>query len=242
MSDGALQGRIALVTGASRGIGRAVARRFAAEGATVIAIARTKGGLEELDDDVRAAGHTPMVLVPGDLTNETLVDQMAAAIGERFGRLDILVANAGILGTLSPLGHIKPDVWDQVLATNLTANWRLIRYFEPLLKRGHDPRAILLTAEAGHVPRAYWGGYAVTKAGVEMLARVWADEVESTPLRVNLYDPGPTRTGLRTKAFPSEDPKTLPAPERHGDVLVELASAACTRHGEIVIGEIPSLH
>jgi len=234
--SGALAGRIALVTGASRGIGRAVAQRFAREGATVVALARTLGALEELDDGLRAEGMPPLVLVPGDITDETLIDTMARALAERFGRLDVLVGNAGILGTLSPLGHIKPTTWDSVIATNLTANWRLIRYLEPLLKRGHDPRAIFMTARVGHQPHAYWGAYAVAKAGLESLARVWADEVSTTPLRVNLYDPGPTRTGLRANAYPGDDPKTLPTPESHTDALVELASAGCGRHGEIVRG------
>lgn len=229
-----LEGRIALVTGASRGIGRAVAERFAREGATVVALARTQGALEELDDSLRGEGLPPLVLVPGDINDETLIDRMAAALAERFGRLDVLVGNAGILGTLSPVGHIKPALWDLVLATNLTANWRLIRYLEPLLKRSTDPRAIFMTASVGHEPRAYWGAYAAAKAGLENLVKIWADEVATTPLRVNLYDPGPTRTGLRTKAFPGDDPKTLPSPESHSDALVALASPGCTRHGECV--------
>ncbi len=221
----ALSGKIALVTGASRGIGRAVALRFAREGATVVAVARTQAGLVELDDDIRAEGLPPLVLVPGDITDETAIDRMAAALGERYGRLDVFVGNAGMLGTLSPVSHITPATWDSVIATNLTANARLIRYLEPLLRRGHDPRAIFMTAEAGHRPMAYWGAYAVAKAGLEMLVKVWAEEVATTALRVNLYDPGPTRTGLRAKAFPGDDPTQLPGPDSHGDALVALAAS-----------------
>jgi len=228
-----LRDRIALVTGASRGIGRAVARRFAAEGAHVIAVARTQGALEELDDEVRAAGGAA-TLVPLDLTDPYRIDQMGAAVFERFGRLDVLVGNAGTLGILSPMGHIDPQTWHYVLRVNLTANWRLVRIFDPLLRISDSGRAIFVTAGAAHDADAYWGAYAVSKAGLEMMALTYAAEVTKTPVRVNLVDPGVVRTAMRAEAFPGEDPMTLRTPESITDVFVGLAEAACARHGEIV--------
>lgn len=233
MTAKTLEGRIALVTGASRGIGRAIAKRFVTEGATVIAVGRTQGALEELDDEVRSEGGS-LVLVPADLRDEKTIDHMAASIYQRYGKLDILIGNAGVLGALSPLAHTKPKDWDDVLKTNLTVNWQLIRYMEPLLKQSDAGRAVFVTSSVGHVPRAYWGAYAVSKAGLEMMARMWADETEKTNIRVNLYDPGRTRTRMRASAYPGEDESTVPAPESHGDAMVQLASPACTLHGEMV--------
>ncbi|MFB3134310.1 MAG: SDR family NAD(P)-dependent oxidoreductase [Rhodospirillales bacterium] len=225
----ALEGRIALVTGASRGIGAAVARRFAGEGAHLILAARTQGALEELDDEVRAMGGS-VTLVPGDLTDFDTIDRMGAAVFERFKRLDILVGNAGALGTLSPLGHIDVKTWDQVMAINLTVNWRLIRSFDSLLRLSDAGRAIFVTSGVG--ARSYWGAYAVSKAALETLVRVYAAEVAKTNVRVNLLDPGVIRTAMRARAFPGEDPMTLEPPESITDLFVELARPACTRNGE----------
>jgi NAD(P)-dependent dehydrogenase (short-subunit alcohol dehydrogenase family) len=226
-----LADRLALITGASRGIGRAVARRFAAEGAHVILLARTKGALEELDDEIRAAGGQA-TLVPADLSDHAAIDAIAAAVFQRFGRLDVLVANAGLLGVLSPLHHVDPKVWNQVMNVNVTANWRLIRAFDPLLRQSAAGRAIFVTSGASQQPTAYWGPYAVSKAALDMLALTYAAEVAKTAIRVNLINPGRTRTGMRAEAFPGEDPMTLKAPEDITDAFVELAAADCDAHGE----------
>ncbi|MEE8559306.1 MAG: SDR family NAD(P)-dependent oxidoreductase [Alphaproteobacteria bacterium] len=235
MSDGAgrLAGRISLITGASRGIGAAVARRFAAEGSHVILVARTVGGLEEADDAIRTGGGIA-TLMPMDLTEFEKIDRMGAAVAERCGRLDVLVGNAGILGTLSPMGHIEPQAWDQVIAINLTANWRLIRSLDPLLRASGSGRAIFVTSGAADGVHPYWGAYAVSKAALEAMVRTWAGEVTKTPLKVNLVDPGALRTRMRAEAYPGEDPMTLEPPEAMTDVFVELAESACTRHGEVV--------
>ncbi len=235
MSDGAgrLAGRISLITGASRGIGAAVARRFAAEGSHVILVARTVGGLEEADDAIRTGGGIA-TLMPMDLTEFEKIDRMGAAVAERCGRLDVLVGNAGILGTLTPMGHIEPQAWDQVIAVNLTANWRLIRSLDPLLRASGSGRAIFVTSGAADGVHPYWGAYAVSKAALEAMVRTWAGEVTKTPLKVNLVDPGALRTRMRAEAYPGEDPMTLEPPEAMTDVFVELAESACTRHGEVV--------
>lgn len=230
-----LDGRVALITGASRGIGRAVAKRFALEGAHLILTARTQGALEELDDEIQAInGGTPSTLVPADITDFDLIDQMGAAVYERFKKLDILVGNAGQLGQLSPLGHIDPKTWDQVIAVNLTANWRLIRSFDSLLRQSDSGRVIFVTSTVGHMARAYWGGYAVSKAGLEMLSGIYADETKKTNVRVNLINPGGTRTAMRADAMPGEDPETVKSPEEITEYFVELAEAACERHGEMI--------
>jgi len=233
MSDksGRLAGRLALVTGASRGLGAAVARRFAAEGARLVLTARTVGGLEEVDDAVRAAGSTA-TLVPLDLTDFDAIDRLGHSLYERFGHLDVLVGNAGILGTLSPTGHITPRDWTDVINLNLTANWRLIRSLDPLLRASSAGRAIFVTAELARAPRAFWGAYAASKAGLEALVRVYADEVAKTAIRVNLIDPGRLRTALRARAYPGERPESVPAPETATDAFVTLAEIGCTRHGD----------
>ena len=230
---GRLQDRIALVTGASRGIGRAVALRFAQEGAHVIAVARTQGGLEELDDEIQMVGGTA-TLVPADLGDHPKIDHIGAAIFERFGRLDVLVGNAAILGILSPVGHVDPGTWDQVMRINVTANWRLIRSFDPLLRMSESGRAIFVTSGAAAHPTAYWGPYATSKAALEMMVLTYAAEVKKTPLRVNLVDPGVVRTAMRAEAFPGEDPATLKPPADVTDPFVDLACSDCHRHGEIV--------
>jgi NAD(P)-dependent dehydrogenase (short-subunit alcohol dehydrogenase family) len=230
---GRLAGRVALVTGASRGIGAAVAVRFAAEGAHVILVARTVGGLEDVDDRVRAAGGTA-TLVPLDLADAAGIDRLQAPLKDRWGRLDILVGNAGMLGVLGPLAHADPEVWNRVLAVNLTANWRLIRALDPLLRASESGRAIFVTSGAARGAFAYWGPYATSKAGLEAMIRTYAAETARTRLRVNLLDPGVVRTAMRAAAMPGEDPKSLPPPESLLDTFLDLAGPACRRHGEIV--------
>ncbi len=237
-TPGRLAGRIALITGASRGIGAALGVRFAREGAHVVLAARTVGGLEEVDDAVRAGGGSA-TLVPLDLRDFIKIDELAAALYERYGRLDILVGNAAEFGVFSPLGHIDPKLWDEVVALNLTANWRLIRAMDPLLRAAPAGRAIFVTSRLGRDAPPYYGPYAVSKAGLETLARIYAGEVARTAVRVNLIDPGIVRTRLRARIFPGEDPATLPAPDSVTDAFVELALPECTRNGEIVTPELP---
>lgn len=231
---GALEGRIALITGASRGIGAAVAERFAAEGARLILAARTAGALEEVDDRVAASGRAGATLVPVDLADYDRIDEMAGAIAERFGRLDILVGNAAVLGGLAPLAHVEPERWAEAMNVNLTANWRLIRAFEPLLRKSDAGRAIFVTSGAARGAVPYWGPYAASKAALEALVRTWAAELEKTGIRVNILSPGVVRTRMRAEAMPGEDPMTLPPPESIAGLFVELASADCRRHGETV--------
>jgi len=230
----ALEGRIALVTGASRGIGCAVAQRFAAEGAQVIAAARTRGGLEELDDTIRAAGHLAPVLVPIDLRQFDSIDQLGGVIFERFGRLDVLVGNAGVLGIMTPVAQIEPKQWQEVVDVNLTANWRLIRSMDPLLRQSSAGRALFVTSAAAHAPRAYWGAYATTKAALEMLVGIYAQEVAHSHVRVNLIDPGRTRTRMRQQAYPGENPEVQTPPDAITDCFVRLAAVDYVGNGEIV--------
>lgn len=227
-----LADRLALVTGATRGIGRAVALAYAAEGAHVILVGRTTGALEEVDDEIRAKG-AKATLLTLDLKAHDKIDALGPTIYQRWGKLDILVGNAGILGPLSPLGHVTADAWSDVMEINLTANWRLIRTLDPLLRRSEAGRAIFVSSGAAANPRAYWGPYAASKAGLEALVKVYADEMASTPVRVNLVNPGPTRTGMRAKAFPGEDAATLKAPEHVIETFVKLAEVACTEHGKL---------
>jgi NAD(P)-dependent dehydrogenase (short-subunit alcohol dehydrogenase family) len=229
-SPGRLAGRLALVTGASRGLGAAAALAYAREGAHVVAVARTVGGLEELDDRIRAAGGQA-TLVPLDVTDGPGIDRLGAALYERFGRLDVLLGNAGILGVLSPLGHVDPDGFEKVMAVNVTANWRLMRSLEPLLRRSDAGRAIFVTAAAGRADVPYWGAYAASKAALERLALTWAAELAHTSVRVNLYDPGPMRTVLRSQAFPGEPEAQQVPPEERTAALVDLALPAFTQNG-----------
>lgn len=232
MAEKRLKDRIALVTGASRGIGRAVAMALAREGAHVIITARVTGALEELDDEIRSQGGTA-TLLQLDLRKGDKVDQIGPTVFQRWGKLDIFVGNAGVLGPLSPLGHVTEAAWNQVIETNLSANWRLIRTLDPLLKLSTAGRAIFVTSGAATGQFAYWGPYAVSKAGLEVLARTYALEVETTQVRVNLVNPGAVRTQMRAKAFPGEDPSVLPAPADVAPLFVELASPACTSNGRI---------
>jgi|SRR5579863_507885 len=232
-ASGQLAGRIALITGASRGIGAAVAVRFAAEGAHVVLAARTVGGLEEVDDQVRASGGSA-TLVPFDLREFIKIDELAAALYERYGRLDILVGNAAEFGTFSPAGHIDPKLWGDIIELNLTANWRLIRAMDPLLRAAPAGRAIFVTSRLARDALPYYGPYAVAKAGLETLVRIYAGEVARTAVRANLIDPGIVRTRLRATIFPGEDPADLPGPESVAHSFLELALPECTRNGEIV--------
>lgn len=231
--------RIALVTGASRGIGRAVALALAADGAHVIALARTQGGLEELDDEIRALrpGETnPATLVPADLRDFAAIDRLGRAIYDRWGRLDALVGNAGILGPLSPLHHVDPKRWDEALALNATANWRLIRALDPLLRASPQGRVAFITSGAAHRAelRAYWGPYAVSKAALEALARTYAAETAATSnIRVMLVNPGPLRTAMRAEAMPGEDPATLRSPQEIAPKIAAICSPEWSETGKL---------
>ena len=236
-ASGPLANRIALVTGASRGIGYHAAKAFAAAGAHVIALARTTGGLEELDDEITAAGGSA-TLVPLDLTDYDGIDRLGGSIYERWGKLDVFFANAGLLGSLSPLGHVPPKEWDQVIAVNVTANWRLIRSLDPLLRASDSGRVIVMSSSAAHNCRPFWGPYSVSKAGVEALARTYAGETEKTPIRVVLVNPGPMRTAMRAQAMPGEDPEGLPHPVELTPHLVEMASPDFDRTG--VLFDLPT--
>ena len=227
-----LSDRIALITGASRGIGHATALALAREGAHVVAVARTVGGLEELDDAIKAIGGTA-TLVPLDLKDYEGIDRLGASLHERFGRLDVLVANAGILGSLSPMSHVEPKVFDDVMAVNVTANYRLIRSLDPLLQKSAAGRAVFLTSGAAWTPIAYWGPYSVSKAAVELMARIYAAETATTPLRVNIFNPGPIRTRMRAAAMPGEDPMTLDTPENVAEKILDLCLPAYTETGTL---------
>ncbi|MFN3868700.1 MAG: SDR family NAD(P)-dependent oxidoreductase [Hyphomicrobiaceae bacterium] len=227
-----LAGRIALVTGASRGIGRAVALGLAREGAHVVLASRTTGALETVDDEIRGIGGTATILQI-DLRKGDKIDAIGPTLFPRFGKLDIFVANAGVLGTLSPLPHVTADTWSYVMSVNLEANWRLIRTLDPLLKLSDGGRAVFLTSGAASGQHAYWGPYAVSKAGLEALARSWAAELANTNVRVNIANPGPVATAMRAKAFPGEKPETLPKPETIAPMIVDLCRASATTSGAI---------
>jgi len=237
MTDKILEGRVALITGASRGIGRALAQCFAEQGAHLILTARTQGALEELDDELRGQGFQAPTLVPCDLTDFDTIDKIGGAIYERFKKLDVLIGNAGTLGTLAPITHIDPKEWQRVLDVNLTANWRLLRSMDPLLKASDAGRVVFATSSVGHQPRAYWGTYAVSKAALEMVAGIYAQECAKTNVKVNLINPGATRTDMRAVAMPGEAPETVKAPEMINHLFLELASPACTVSGTLVEAE-----
>jgi NAD(P)-dependent dehydrogenase (short-subunit alcohol dehydrogenase family) len=226
-----LASRIALVTGASRGIGYATARALAKLGAHVVAVARTQGGLEELDDAIRGDGGSA-TLVPLNLTDFEGIARLGAALHERHGKLDILVGNAGVAGPSSPLGHIELKPWNDVMAINVTANFRLIRCMEPLLRRSDAGRAVFITSGAANKAPAYLGPYATSKSAVETLARVWANETASTPIRVNLFSPGPIRTRMRATVMPGEDPLTLDTPEQAAELIVPLCLPTWSETGK----------
>ncbi len=227
-----LSGKLALVTGASRGIGFEIARQMAAAGAHVIAVARTVGGLEALDDQIKAEGGQS-TLVPLDLSDHDGIDRLGGVIAERWGRLDIVVANAGILGSLTPVGQIKAKDFDRVMAVNLAGTWRLIRTVDPLLRQAGAPRAIVVSSSVAHKVKPFWGAYAASKAATDMLVRVWAAENAKTALRINLVDPGATRTRMRAQAMPGEKPEDLPTAEQTASAIVPLAGADITQTGQI---------
>jgi len=220
-----LDGRIALVTGATRGIGRECALALAKAGAHVVATGRNQGALEDLDDEIKAATGKPATLVPMDLLQGDGIDALGLAIHQRFQRLDILVHAAAILGGLTPVSHIDPPIWDRVVSANLTATYRLIRSTERLLRESDAGRGIFFTSGRVERPRAFWGAYGATKAAVEHLVRTWADELENTTVRAALVDPGAMRTKMRAEAMPGEDPMSLPHPSEIGPMIVELAQA-----------------
>ncbi|MER8367146.1 SDR family NAD(P)-dependent oxidoreductase [Mesorhizobium sp. M0408] len=227
-----LSGRVAVVTGASRGIGYFIARELAAAGAHVIAVARTVGGLEELDDQIKAGGGQA-TLVPLDLADMAGIDRLGGAIHERWGKLDILVANAAVLGVIAPIGHVEAKTFEKVMTINVTATWRLIRSVDPLLRLSDAGRAIVLSSSLAHSARAFWAPYAASKAAVEAMTRSWAHETENLPLRVNAADPGATRTAMRAQAVPGEDPETLPHPSEIAKRIVPLASPTLKETGLI---------
>lgn len=233
MSNDRLKDRIALITGASRGIGRAVALAFAREGAHVILLARNLKALGEVDDTIRESGGKA-TLIPLDLADGKAIDAIGPTLYERFGRLDVLVGNAAILGRLSPLTHIPSEHWEQVFAVNVTANWRLIRTLDPLLRRSDGARVIFVTSSVARTARAYWAPYSVSKAALEALAKTYANETADSQIKVNLIDPGATATGMRAEAYPGEDQKTLRTPEEVAESFVRLAMPDWLETGQIV--------
>ena len=228
-----LQDRIALITGATRGIGRSAALSLAKQGAHVILLARTKGGLEEVDDEIRSFGGAA-TLIPMNLKHGQKIDQLGPSIYERWGRLDILIANAGILGPLSPLGHIKDSDWDQVIDINLNSNWRLIRTLDPCLRKAPSGRAVFLTSNAPQKCKAYWGPYSVSKAALEALVRTYASETENTTINVNLLNPGTVATNMRAQAYPGEDQSLITQPDELGNIIVEMSHADFQKSGQTI--------
>jgi NAD(P)-dependent dehydrogenase (short-subunit alcohol dehydrogenase family) len=232
-----LTGRIALVTGASRGIGYFIAKHLAAAGAHVVAVARTVGGLEDLDDEIRAerarTGKGEATLVPLDITDMPGIDRLGGAIHDRWKKLDILVANAGVLGVISPIGHVEAKTFEKVMTVNVTSTWRLIRSVDPLLRFSDAGRAVVVTSSNAHSGQAFWAPYAASKAAVEALARSWAAETVNEPLRVNAFDPGRTRTAMRAQAVPGENPETVPHPSDIARHIMPLVDPALTETGKI---------
>lgn len=231
MTDKPLDGRLALVTGASRGIGRAIALTLSDLGAHVIACARRRRALEDLDDEIHDRGGTA-TLIQFDLKDRERVNVLGPTLFERWGRLDIFIANAGILGPLSPLNHVSETDWDDVMAVNVTANWLLVRTLDPLLRASDAGRVVFVTSGAAAAHRAYWGPYSTSKAALEALGRTYALETENSPVHVNLLNPGPMRTEMRQRAFPGENPDTLPEPDALSTLVVRLTSPALEETGK----------
>jgi NAD(P)-dependent dehydrogenase (short-subunit alcohol dehydrogenase family) len=228
-----LEGRVALVTGASRGIGHAAAKALAAAGAHVILVARTVGGLEDLDDEIqKSGGHA--TLVPLDLKDFPALDRLGASIYERWGKLDAFLGNAAVLGPVTPLSHINPKQFQELVDVNITANWRLIRSLDPLLRQSDAGRVVFVTSGAARHHMPFWGGYSLSKAALESLALIYAAECAGTDVKVNLLSPGALRTAMRAKAFPGEDPQTLEVPDAVAPLIVEMLSPAYGRNGELV--------
>ncbi|PIT70037.1 SDR family NAD(P)-dependent oxidoreductase [Bartonella tribocorum] len=230
--DFSLHGRVALVTGASRGIGYSLALELAARGAHIIALARTVSGLTELDNRIREKG-AHATLVPLDLHHMENIDTLALSIAKRWKKLDIIVANAGILGTLSPIAHIENTVFEDVFQINLISQWRLIKAVEPLLRESDAGRAILLSSSVAHVARPFWGAYAASKAALEMIARCWAEELKQTPIKINCVNPGATRTAMRAEAMPGEDPQMLPSAQEVAKKIIHLLSPDLKETGKL---------
>jgi NAD(P)-dependent dehydrogenase (short-subunit alcohol dehydrogenase family) len=233
LTAGRLKDRIALITGASRGIGRAVALAFAREGARVLLLARSRKALEEVDDRIRAAGGKA-TLIPLDLADGKAIDMLGPTLYERFGKLDILVGNAASLGRLSPLTHIPAEHWERSFAINVTANWRLIRTLDPLLRRSDAGRVIFVTSGVARSARAYWGPYSITKAALEALAKTYANETSDSPIKVNVVDPGATATRMRAEAYPGEDQTTLRTPQEVAERFVTIAMPDLIETGQII--------
>lgn len=233
MAAGTTDRPVALVTGASRGIGAALAPLLAQAGMHVVLTARTEGGLADIDDRIRAEGGSA-TLLPLDLLEGAGVDMIGPSVFDRFGRLDVLVHNAGALGRLTPVPHILPADWNAVVGVNLSATWRLIRSCAPVLQAAPAGRAVFLTSRRASEPRAYWGAYGATKAALEHLVLTWAHEVATTALRVNLFDPGPVASRMRSDAFPGEDPATISQPDDVAPALAALCAPDETRHGKVV--------
>ena len=227
-----LKDRIALVTGASRGIGYFTALELAKAGAHVIACARTVGGLEELDDAIKEIGGSA-TLVPFDLADMAAIDKLGGSIFERWGKLDILVANAAVLGVIAPIGHVEAKVFEKVMNVNVNATWRLIRTVDPLLHKSDAGRAVIVSSGSAHSARAFWAPYAASKAAVEALARSWADETKNSPLRVNIFDPGTSRTAMRAQAVPGENPETVTHPSETARHILPMLDPALTHTGQI---------
>ena len=229
---GRLEGRIALVTGASRGLGASAAVALAKEGAHIIATARTEGGLTELDDAIKAVGGTA-TLVPVDIRDFEAIDRLGAAIFERWKRLDILIGNAGVLGKLTPMAHVDQKMWDEVMAVNVTANYRLIRSMDVLLRQSDAGRAVFVTSGLAHRCWAYWGPYSISKAALEAMVKTYAAETATTNLKVNCFSPGATRTDMRAKAMPGEDPMSLPHPDEVAEQIVPMCEPSFSDHGGV---------
>jgi len=221
-ADTSLADKIALVTGASRGIGRASALALARAGAQVVATARTQGALESLDDEIFALTGRHATLVPMDLAEPAGLDALGLALHQRFGRLDIIIHAGAVLGAITPVSHVEPGLWDRVMTVNATASWRLIRSMEPLLKASDAGRALFVTSSRAASPRAFWGPYSASKAAMEAIVRAWADELEHTRVRAAIIDPGAMRTRMRAEAYPGEDPADLPDPSEIGSMMIEL--------------------
>ena len=221
-ADTPLADKIALVTGASRGIGRASALALARAGAHVVATARTQGALESLDDEIFALTGRHATLVPLDLAEPAGLDGLGLALHQRFGRLDIVIHAGAVLGAITPVSHVEPGLWDRVMTVNATASWRLIRSMEPLLKASDAGRALFVTSSRAASPRAFWGPYSASKAAMEAIVRAWADELEHTGVRAAIIDPGAMRTRMRAEAYPGEDPADLPDPSEIGPMMIEL--------------------
>jgi NAD(P)-dependent dehydrogenase (short-subunit alcohol dehydrogenase family) len=227
-----LEGKVALVTGASRGLGRAAALALAKQGAHIIATARTQGGLEELDDEIKAAGSSA-TLVPMDITDFPAIDRLGAAIFERWKKLNILIGNAGLLGKLTPLPHIEPKSWDDVMAVNVTANYRLLRSMDPLLRLAPHGRAIFITSGLAYKCFPYWGTYSISKAALEAMVRTYAAEMETTSVRANCFSPGPTRTKMRATAMPGEDPLSIPTANEVAAQIVPMCAEEFADNGAV---------